>query len=133
MSMDTIPVPAEQTSQEVPANSGPRPSTSDRLRKRGVRQEVVDLGDGLQVLVKGLDADTAFDMGELFEDADDVTPREATPPLLRATCYDVETGERLFDESWTDEEITQQAIDVVTKLAEAANRVMGRDGGPGKD
>jgi hypothetical protein len=147
------PAAADVAVSRVPAEA--RARLRDRLRARRPLEELVDLGDGDFVLVKGMDvyATEAMQNAMRSDEEDGVDPDAPTkitdlnPRMLRASCFDPETGESVYGtgqpvqqadgsvviDGFTDREINEQPIDVVNKLMAAINRVLGRTAAPGKD
>jgi len=122
-----------------PAQEAPieRATPKDRLKARKIKRERVNLADKgeeeLWVEVRGLTAGTAFDMADDVDEEDEEDNKKQIPVLLRHTVFDVDTDSAFFDDGWDDDEIMELPIDVVNKLAAAANYVLGRGPQPGKD
>ncbi|AYD87361.1 hypothetical protein SEA_VALENTINIPUFF_66 [Microbacterium phage ValentiniPuff] len=151
------PVQATATVTEAPAVSAvpaaARERLTDRLHKRQVREKLVDIGDGDQVLVRGMDAYAIESLNAGDDDSidEDSKPKitEQQPRMLRAMCFDPIDGSKLFGtgeqigvdpktdqpiiDGWTDHQINKLPMDVLNPLMSGVNYVMGRGTEPGKD
>lgn len=120
------------------ADSTPTPvvvSTKDRLKAIRVRSEVVDVSDTdepLLLRVSGLDTVSAIALSGDGSDPEAVPdPLTINPQMLRLMVTDPVSGENVYAD-WTDDEINRQPMSVTNTIMMAANRVLGRDGAPGK-
>lgn len=97
--------PAAAQSPTVQASAVPevyRGKLRDRLRKRKPIEEIVDLGGGDRVLVKGMDVIAAEAMQSRVRSAEGDEPdsqagiASRNPVMMRSMCFDPEDGSSLF-------------------------------------
>jgi hypothetical protein len=126
---------SEAVVSAVPAAA--RGRLQDRLRKRKPIRELVDLGDGDVVLVKGMDVLAAEAMqarvrateGDPEEEAAPASMASRNPIMMRSMCFDPETLEPVFgtgeivayrdprtgeQQSLQDERFTEPVVDGFT-------------------
>jgi hypothetical protein len=138
-SAEPAPITEETPSSGIrpePTDHQPKASASSRLRKRKVRAEPITIPsddpeeEPIPVIVRGIDAGEAYDAVTELE-IDDLPAKEQIAELMRLTVRDAETDELVFEE-WSNEEIIHLPMDAFSILADAVNKVTGRDGGAGK-